>query len=120
MKNDLNMTVEELKTQVRAFIAERGWEKYHNPKDVAESICIEAAELLEIFQWRGVDEIKKLMERREFTERIGEELADIIIYSLSMANIIGIDLSKTVIDKLKKDAEKYPAEKYYGRAHIEE
>jgi len=120
MKGDKETTVEELKEKVRAFIKERDWEKYHHPKDISESICIEAAELLELFQWRSPEEIKELMKREDFRESIGEELADIVIYSLSMANVTNTDLTDAIEKKLQKNERKYPVEKYKGKAYVEE
>lgn len=120
MKEDIDTTINELKEIVKIFINKRNWEKYHNLKDLAESICIEAAELLEIFQWRSIDEIEKLMKNEKFKMKISEEIADIIIYLLSMSEEAKIDITKSVIDKIKKNEEKYPIEKYYGKAHIDE
>ena len=118
MKEDNNTTINELKEEIKNFIKKRDWEKYHNLKDLAESICIEAAELLEIFQWRKIEEIEKLMEKEEFKIRISEEIADIIIYLLSMSETAKIDIANAVLNKIKKNEEKYPIEKYFGKAHI--
>lgn len=120
MNNDMETTIEELKEKIRRFIIERNWEKYHNPKDLSEAICIEAAELLELFQWRSIDEIQELMKNKEFIKKIAEEIADIVIYSLSLINVTKIDLTKAIIEKLKKNEEKYPIEKYFGKAYIDE
>jgi NTP pyrophosphatase (non-canonical NTP hydrolase) len=119
METDSLTTVNELKEKVKKFIHERNWEKYHHPKDIAESICIEAAELLELFQWRSQQEIEGLMKKKRFKERMTEELADILIYVLSMANATETDISESVIKKLEKNMKKYPIEKYYSRAHID-
>jgi len=113
---DSEATFQELKELVRGFIAERGWEKYHNPKDLAEAICVEAAELLEVFQWSTVQEASTWGNDPSKMERIREELADVLIYCMSMANTLNIDLSETILRKLEKNEEKYPAEKYFGRA----
>jgi len=118
MKNDSKTTVEELKQMIRKFIADRRWEKYHHPKDIAESICIEAAELMEIFQWRGIDEIQILMRKQDFRKRIAEELADVIIYSLSMVNTTNVDLTDAIVRKLEKNERKYSVDEYQGKAHV--
>jgi NTP pyrophosphatase (non-canonical NTP hydrolase) len=120
MKEDANTTINELKEEIKNFIKKRDWEKYHNLKDLAESICIEAAELLEIFQWRKIEEIEKLIENEKFKIKISEEIADIIIYLLSMSENAKIDITKAVLNKIKKNEEKYPIEKYYGKAHIDD
>lgn len=110
------MTLQLLKNQVKEFISKRGWEKYHNPKDLAEAVCIEAAELLEVFQWSTVEEVSGWRNDASKMEGIREELADVLIYCLSMANTLDIDLSEAVFRKLEKNEEKYPVEKYFGRA----
>ncbi|MCS7364822.1 MAG: nucleotide pyrophosphohydrolase [archaeon GB-1867-035] len=118
MLNDSSVPINFLKNNVKNFVVERDWEKYHNPKDLAVSISVEAGELLEIFQWRSVDEIMDMIKEEKWINRISEELADIFIYILSMANVLNIDLTTIVLEKLKKNAEKYPVEKYKGRAFI--
>lgn len=113
---DSEVTLQVLKNRVKEFVSKRGWEKYHNPKDLAEAVCIEAAELLEVFQWSTVEEASSWMNDASKMESIREELSDVFIYCLSMANALGIDLSEAVLKKLEKNEEKYPAEKYFGRA----
>ncbi|MEM2598905.1 MAG: nucleotide pyrophosphohydrolase [Thermoproteota archaeon] len=113
---DSEVTLQVLKNRVREFVSNRGWEKYHNPKDLAEAVCIEAAELLEVFQWSTVEEASSWRNDASKMESIRDELADVLIYCLSMANTLGIDLSEAVLKKLEKNEEKYPAEKYFGRA----
>ena len=109
---DEEATISLLKDEVAKFIREREWDKYHTPKNIAESIVIEASELLEIFQWIDNNEsIKHALDNKDAVE---EELADIIIYSLSMANKLDIDVSKAVLDKLARNREKYPIEKFKG------
>ncbi|ADC66423.1 pyrophosphatase [Ferroglobus placidus DSM 10642] len=92
--------------RVLKFRDERGWKKYHNPKDLAASIVIEASELLEIFQW--VSEEESYEEARRNIERVKEEVADILIYLIYLADVLQIDLEEAVIEKLKKNEEKYP------------
>jgi len=118
MRGDSDTTVEELKERIRKFILERDWEKYHNPKDLAEAICIEAGELLEIFQWTSTQESSSWKNVPSKSKRIREELADVFIYCLSMANVMGIDVTETVTSKIKRNEEKYPIEKFYGKAHL--
>jgi NTP pyrophosphatase (non-canonical NTP hydrolase) len=118
MEDDSNTTIQKLKELVNKFIQEREWEKFHNPKDLAEAICIEAAELLELFQWISQDEALKQLHDPSKLNQIGEELADILIYCLSLTNTANIDIANAVINKLKKNSIKYPVEKYRGRAHL--
>ncbi len=96
--------------KILRFRDERDWKQFHTPKDLAISISLEAAELLEVFQWSGSDvsdEGKK--------EKIKEELADVLIYCVHMADACGLDLDKIVSDKLDLNGEKYPAGKAKGR-----
>ena len=103
---------------MKTFLKERDWEKYHNPKDLAESVCIEAAELLQLFQWLNSAEVKQLIGDEVKMGRVKEELADVMIYCLSMANALKIDLSKAVLEKLQSNRKNYPADLYSGRAHL--
>ena len=87
--------------QVLKFRDDRNWKQFHNPKDLAISISLEAAELLEIFQWSGED-----VYRRDKMEQIREELADVLNYSILMADACGLDLDEIIRDKVKKNNEK--------------
>jgi NTP pyrophosphatase (non-canonical NTP hydrolase) len=99
---------------LRRFSQDRDWEQFHTPKNLATSIVVEAAELLELFQWSrgqsGWDEIAdpKLKARAE------EELADVLIYILRFADLAKIDLQEAVIRKIQQNGEKYPADKSRG------
>ncbi len=112
MKNDRNTNIEELKQLIRIFREERGWGRYHTPKDLAEAIVIEAAELLEHVLWKTTEETKKLSNDGDKKREVAEELADVIIYCLNFADITGIDVSASVRDKIKKNSQKYPVEKF--------
>ena len=91
------------------FRDDRNWKQFHNPKDLAISISLEASELLEIFQWSGED-----VTYTGKIEKIKEELADVISYSVLMADACGLDLDEIVNEKMKKNNEKYPIEKAFG------
>ena len=112
---DEQVTLQDLKERMAAFVRERDWEQFHSPKNLSMSIAIEAAELMEHFQWLTIDQSKQL--DAEALQDIGEELADIVIYSLSMANFLQIDVAETVLAKMEKNSRKYPAEKVRGKAH---
>ncbi|MFH1563565.1 MAG: nucleotide pyrophosphohydrolase [Nitrospirota bacterium] len=114
MKKDDNLTFEELKTIVQQFIDERDWHKHHNPKNLAMSISIESAELMELFQWLTLEESIALKNNKAKFEHIKEEVADIIIYCLSLGNVLDIDLSQAVLEKIEKNKSKYPTSKYNG------
>ncbi len=119
MKKDRTTSVEELICSVRDFVTEREWEKYHNPKDLAESISIEAAELLQLFQWVTPEESQHFQEEPPKTQRIKEELADVVLYCLGMANTLNIDLSSAIYDKIEQNKKKYPVDLYKGKAHLD-
>ena len=112
---DEQMTLQELKQRMADFVRERDWEQFHNPKNLSMSISIEAAELMEHFQWLTAEQSESL-EASALLE-IGEELADIVLYSLSMANYLQIDLADTVLAKMAKNDRKYPSEQVRGKAH---
>jgi NTP pyrophosphatase (non-canonical NTP hydrolase) len=112
--NDSYTTIDYLKKLVAKFRDDRNWKKYHNPKDLAISISIESNELLELFQWKSLEEIRELLKNKNYFERIKNELADVIIYCLSFADILGIDVSQAVIEKIKLNEAKYPVEKFKG------
>lgn len=92
----------------RKFVDDRGWSKFHKPKDLAMSISIEAAELLEIFQW--TDRCPSGKDGK----RAGEELADVILYCASLANALGLDLAEAIEEKIEKNNRKYPVDVVAG------
>ncbi len=92
--------------QVLKFRDDRNWKQFHNPKDLALSISLEAAELLEIFQWSGADTV---CEKKK--DKIAEELADVLVYCIHMADACGFDMDEIVQAKMKANNEKYPVEK---------
>ena len=97
-----------IETEIYKFLAERGWDKLR-PSDLAKSICIETAELLEIFQWTSID-IKETKQDLKRMEEIKKELADVFIYAFEMAVLLGIDSEKIIKEKLEQVKKKYPAE----------
>lgn len=101
--------------QLVDFRRERDWEQFHNPKDLAISLSIEAAELLEWFQWRRSDEIEAMLQS-EKREQLEDELADVAVYLSYLCHDLDIDLNKAIANKMAKNAAKYPVEKVKGRA----
>ena len=99
MKDDTNTTVEELKMKIRKFVSEREWEKYHNRKDLAESICIEAAELLQKFQWVSGREARQWKHEPSRINSITEEIADVVIYCLGFVVAMDIDLHRSSVQE---------------------
>lgn len=91
---------------IRQFVAERNWQQFHTPENLAKSISIESAELLELFQWSdpsNIDEVK-------------DELADVLTYCILLADKYDLDIEKIVLEKLEKTKAKYPVNKSYGRS----
>ena len=104
MGNDIKA----LTDAVNRFTEERDWDQFHNPKDLAIAISLEASELLEAFLWKKPEEAN--------VEKVKEELADVINYSLLLASKYDLDIYQIVMDKLRRNAEKYPVEKAKGSA----
>ena len=98
--------------RIRKFRDDRDWQQFHDPKNLAVSISIEAAELLELFQWQTGEESTRFA--AENRERVSEEIADVAIYLVELADIAGIDLAKAIDAKLEKNAGKYPVDKARG------
>ena len=113
--NDQTTTIETLKNLIDSFVAEREWEPFHDAKNLSASIAIEAAELMEHFQWLRSDQIDSVRNDDQKMSEIQEELADILAYVLSFATEMNIDLSTALADKMKKNASKYPAQDYKGK-----
>ena len=95
--------------EIIKFRDDRNWKQFHNPKDLAISISLEAAELLEVFQWSAGD-----VNCQEKKDKIREELADVVNYCVLMADACGLDLDEIVLEKVKRNNEKYPVEKAFG------
>lgn len=112
--NDRQTTIAELKQVMQDFIAERNWQQFHDPKNLSASIAIEAAELMEHFQWLHSDEVMKTRADADHLAEIREEVADVLAYLLSFASTMGIDLAEALEQKMVKNAQKYPADQYYG------
>jgi len=99
---------DDLNTRLRAFSAERDWDRHHAPRNLAASVSIEAAELLELFQWDDGSTDWSDVQHGEKHQRIREELADVLIYALRLADLANIDVPKAIDDKMAATARKYP------------
>jgi NTP pyrophosphatase (non-canonical NTP hydrolase) len=115
LMSDERTTIEELKRLVEQFVAERDWRQFHTPKNLSMALAIEAAELMEHFQWLTPEESRGVARDAVKRAAAGEELADVVCYALAMASELGIDLSEALREKMKKNAQKYPAEEFRGR-----
>jgi NTP pyrophosphatase (non-canonical NTP hydrolase) len=115
MPQDETTTIATLRKLIREFVAERRWEVFHTPKNLAMALAIEAAELMEHFQWLTPEESRDVARRPEALAAVGEELADVLCYALAMANELGLDVATIVTNKMAKNARKYPVHEYRGR-----
>ncbi len=100
---------------VLEFRRKRDWEQFHQPKELAAAITVEASELLEIFQWKSHDEVARLLESPS-RERVEDEIADVVILLSYLCHDLGLDVNAAVLSKQKKNEAKYPVEKSYGNA----
>jgi NTP pyrophosphatase (non-canonical NTP hydrolase) len=112
---DSTTTLAQLRDIVRRFVDERDWRQFHSPKNLSMSLAIEAAELMEHFQWLDGAESRKIGSDAAKLTGVRDELADVLCYLLAIANELDIDLSEAMRDKMVKNAVKYPAEQSRGR-----
>ena len=112
---DEQTTVADLRTAVHHFVAARDWYQFHTPKNLAMSIAIEAAELMEHFQWSSLEESAARMEDEAARAIVADELADVLIYCLSFANSSGIDVSAAIRTKLARNEGRFPVDQVRGR-----
>ena len=100
--------IEEILNELRKFNKERDWDQFHNGKDLAVALSVEAAELLEAFLWKDATAVSK--------DKVKEELADVLNYAFQMADRYNLDIKQIMLDKIERNAEKYPVSKAYGSA----
>jgi dCTP diphosphatase len=115
MQTDTHTSVGALREAVTAFVVARDWQPFHSPKNLSMSIAIEAAELMERFQWLTVAEAQAAVEDSDEQAAVADELADILIYCLSLSNALDLDISSAVLGKLQTNETRYPADEFRGR-----
>ena len=113
---DQNTTLSDLRQRVAEFVAARDWEQFHVPKNLSVAIAVEAAELMEHFQWLTPEQAAVALQDEARLAAVADELADVLIYVLSLANALDVDVSATVLKKLERNEERYPAAEWRGRA----
>jgi dCTP diphosphatase len=106
------LSIEDLQKKIRQFVDERDWDQFHNPKDLSISLALEAAEVMEHFQWKSNEEM--IEHARKNKGAVGEELADVFYWVLLLANKLDVDLSEAFEKKMTQNAAKYPVEKAKG------
>ena len=113
--NDQTTTVAELRDLIRQFVDQRDWRQFHAPKNLSMALAIEAAELMEHFQWLTVDQSRHLSDDPRKGRAVEDELADVCCYALALANELEIDLSVAIRRKMETNRKKYPADEFRGR-----
>ena len=103
-----------LRDEIRIFVAERDWDQFHTPKNLSTALCVEAAELLEHFQWLRTGSKDELNEAK--LEQVRHEMADVLVYLIRLADKLDVDLSAAVVEKMEINRAKYPADKVRGDA----
>lgn len=116
MTSDSGTPIQDLKDRVTRFAEERDWGQFHSPKNLSMALAVEAAELLELFQWKTEQETIGTPEDSGALRRVREELADVAIYLLNLCNRLNIDLAKSVVEKLAQNARKYPVDIVKGKS----
>ena len=115
-QNDSSTVIQELKTIAQSFVDERDWQQFHSPKNLSMSVAIEAAELMELFQWQTPEESMRMaIESDYLREHLEEELADVLIYCLNLAYTTNIDITSIILRKIAKNEQKYPVRELKGR-----
>src|SRR5437660_12809322 len=112
---DATTTLVDLKEAVRQFAHERDWEQFHSPKNLSMGLAAEAAELMEHFLWVDCEASRHVVNNPTKLGEVADEMADVACYLLNMSLTLGVDLSEAILAKIKKNAIKYPAEKYKAR-----
>jgi len=112
---DESTTIGELRTVVRDFVDARDWNRFHTPKHLAMSIAIEAAEIMEHFQWRTAADSIEMLKQAEMRDEVADELADVMIYCLSFANSADIDISTAIAAKIARNEVRFPVEQVRGK-----
>lgn len=106
----------EVMDNLERFLKDRDWEKFHDPKNLAMSIAIESAELMELFQWLTTEQAVEQAGEEKLRARVREELADVLLYCLSLARVLDIDIYDAMARKIEKNTVKYPVETFKGIA----
>jgi len=102
------MDIPKIQIRLKEFALEREWEQYHSPKNLSMALAVEAAELMEIFQWVESEESRKVVEHPDKLSQVEAEIADICIYAIRLADVAGIDLESAIDRKIDQNIEKYP------------
>jgi dCTP diphosphatase len=113
---DHNTTCADLRQRVAEFVTARDWGQFHVPKNLSVAVAVEAAELMEHFQWLTHEQAAIALQDEAKRAAVTEELADVLIYALSLANALDVDVSTAVLSKLERNERRFPAAEWRGRA----
>ena len=102
------MDIPKIQARLKEFALERDWDQYHSPKNLSMALSVEASELMEIFQWVGAEESRKVVDHPDKLGQVEAEIADICIYAIRLAGVIGVDLETAIDQKIDQNIEKYP------------
>lgn len=112
---DHETTLNDLKTRMASFVNAREWAQFHAPKNLAMSLSIEAAELMEHFQWITVDDSQEIKNDPKVKEAVAQEMSDVLSYLVALANVMDIDIAEAFFEKIKLNELKYPIDQFKGR-----
>jgi len=115
VKNE-SLNISELQKKIQQFATERDWQQFHTPKNIAMALTVEAAELLELFQWLTPEESLTMQDDAKWKERVGEEMSDVLLYLFRMADHLNVNLPEAIANKMEKNAKKYPADLVRGKS----
>jgi dCTP diphosphatase len=113
-KPEVLVDVERLRTALATFAHDRDWDQFHSPKNLAMALSGEVGELVEVFQWLTEEQSRQIKGNTEAAKAVSEELADVLMYAVRLADVLEIDINTAVISKLNQNNEKYPIEKARG------
>lgn len=113
--SDQTRTIQDLKDMVREFCEKRDWDQFHNPKELAIGIATEAGELLQLFRFKDETQMQEMLEEEKAKQKIRDELADVLYFTLRFAQLYDIDLYETLSEKLQQNEKKYPQDKVRGK-----
>jgi NTP pyrophosphatase (non-canonical NTP hydrolase) len=112
---DQDTKLSSIRDVVREFVQQRNWQQFHSPKNLSMALAIEAAELMEHFQWLTVEESREVQKDEEKLTAIGEEIADVFCYTLALVNELDLDLTSIFTRKMERNRAKYPVAEFRGR-----
>src|SRR5208283_1080819 len=104
------MNIKKIRRRLEEFAKDRNWDQFHTPKNLSMALAAEAAELLEIFQWLTDEQSKAIVDNKKKMEFVRQEVADVFIYLTRLADKLGVDIEKAVLDKIEQNEKKYPIE----------